>query len=31
MVPDLDQPNEEISKLLYAKVDDLLEARKYFD
>ena len=31
MVPDLDQPSEEISKLLYAKVDDLLVARKYFD
>ena len=31
MVPDLDQPDEEISKLLYAKVDDLLVARKYFD
>ncbi len=30
MVPDLSEPDEETSKLLYARVDDLLVARKYF-
>lgn len=30
MVPDLTEPDEETSKLLYARVDDLLVARKYF-
>ena len=30
MVPDLDEPSTEISKLLYAKVSNLKEACKYF-
>ena len=30
MVPDLDEPDEETKKLLYARVDNLLVARKYF-
>ncbi|MBE5936155.1 MAG: HAD family phosphatase [Lachnospiraceae bacterium] len=31
MVPDLDEPSNEISELLYAKVDNLKEACKYFN